>query len=94
MVFAMFLDRREVVLDGVEVWGIRWQKQQRGTSVLNQWHRVRRFVKGRVVHDNQVRARQTRTQPCFESGVEHLGIARAFEEEGFFKLWADTGGDQ
>lgn len=78
----MFLDRREVVLDGVEVWGIRWQKQQRGAGVRDQVRRFGRLVKGRVVHDDQVLASQTRTQPRFEPGVEHLGIARAFEKEG------------
>ena len=90
----MLLDRREVVLNRVEVGGIRWQTQQRGAGVLNQVGRFGRFVKGRVVHDDQVLAGQTRTQPGFEPGVEHLGIARAFEEDGFGKIGSDTGGDQ
>lgn len=61
MIVAVFLDRREIVFDGVEVWGGRGQKQQRGAGVLDQVHRFWRLVKGRVVHDNQVLARQTRT---------------------------------
>lgn len=82
------------MLDGVEVWGIRWQKQQHGTGVLEELHRFRGFVKGRVVHDDQVLASQTRAQPGLEPGVEQRGIARAFEEERFFKIRPDAGGDQ
>jgi len=80
MIFAVFLDRGEVVLDGVEVWGIRWQTQQRGACVLDQVHRFWRCVKGRVVHDNQVLASQPWAQPRVQPEVKHLGIARAFEE--------------
>ena len=39
MIVAVFIDRREIVLDGVEVWGRRGQKQQRGASVLDQVYR-------------------------------------------------------
>ncbi len=82
------------MLDGVAVWRRRWQKQQRGTGVLDTLRRFRGFVKGRVVHDDQVRAGQTGAQSDVEPGVEHLGIARALEEDGFDTRWADTGGDQ
>ena len=90
----MFLDRRDVVLDGVQVGRIRWQTQQRGAGGLNQVRRFRRGVKGRVVQDDQVLAGQTRTQPGLEPGIEHRGIARAVEEERFFKSRPDAGGDQ
>jgi len=38
--------------------------------------RFRRFMKGRVVHDNQVRPGQTRTLPSFEPRVERLASHR------------------
>ncbi len=94
MIFEVFCDRREVVLDGGAVWGIQWQQQQRDASVLNQLHRVWRCVKRGVVHDDQMLAGQRRIQPRLEPGVEHLRIARAFEEAGVFKLGSDTGGDE
>lgn len=94
LIFPAFLEHGKVVFDGVEIWGLRWQKEQRGTGVLDELRRFRGFVKGRVVHDDQVCAGQTRTQPGFEPGVEYRGIARALEEDGFGKLWVDTGGDQ
>ena len=81
------------MLEGVEVWGIRWQ-QQRGPGVLDELRRFRGFVKGRVVPDDQVHAGQTWAQPYLEPGVEHLGIARAVEEDRFCKLWPDARGNE
>ena len=94
LIFPVFLEGCEVMLDGVQVGRIGWQKQQRGAGVLDEVRRFRSFVKGRVVHDDQVLVGQTRTQPGFEPGVEHRGIAGAFEEERFFKIQPDAGGDQ
>ena len=94
MIFTVFLERSEVVLDRVQVGRIGRQKQQRGAGVLDELCRFRRCVKGRVVHDDKVLASQTRAQPGLEPGIEHLCIAGAFEEEGFLKIQPDTGGDQ
>ena len=66
MIFAVFLD--------LDAWGIRWQKQQRGTSVFDPLHRFWRFMRGRVVQDTRALAGQMRTQPRFQSGAEQLGI--------------------
>jgi len=54
MIFPVFLKRGEVVLDRIQVGRIGRQKQQRGAGVLDELCRFRRFVKGRVVHDDQV----------------------------------------
>ena len=51
-------------------------------------------MKGCVVHDDQVRASQTWAQPCLEPGVEHVGIARALEENGFSKIRSATRSDE
>ncbi len=51
------------MLDGVEVWGIRRQEQKRCAGFLDKLHGFRRFVKGRIVHDDEVMVIQARAQP-------------------------------
>ena len=90
----MLLERREVVFNGVEIWGMGWQEEKGCTGVLNEVQGFRRCVTGGVVHDDRVLAGQTRTQPRLQSGVEDHRVTRPFAQQRFFESPLHAGGDQ
>lgn len=94
MIFPVFFERGEVVLNGVEVWRIWWQEEKGCAGFLNEVHGFQGFVKGRVVHDDQVLASQTRTQPRLQPCVEDHRVTRPFEQKRFFESPIHAGGDQ
>lgn len=82
------------MFDGVTVRGVWWQKQERGTGVLDELRRFWRFVKGRVVHDDKMIVRQMGDEPRFQPAIEHFGIARSLKQERLLPPIIDAGGDQ
>ena len=69
----------------VEVGRVWRQEQQRGPSGLDELRRLRRRVKGCVVHDDEVLGIEARAQPCLEPGVEDHRITRPLEQQWFFE---------
>jgi hypothetical protein len=94
MVFPAFLEGSEVLFDGVKVGRVRRQIQQRGAGGLDELRRLRRCVKGRVVHNHEVLGIETRAQPCPEPGVEDHRIARPLKQQWFFELPIHTDRNQ
>jgi len=90
----MFLEGSEIMFDGAEVWGVRWQEQQSGTGLLNKLGGFWRFVKGGIVDDHEVLGREARAQPRLQPGVEDPRIAGPFEPQGFFEPSLDARGQQ
>lgn len=94
MVFPAFLEGSEVLFDRVKVGRVRRQEQQRGAGGLDERRRLRRCVKGRVVHDHEVLGIETRAQPRLEPGVEDHRIARPLKQQWFFESPIHTGRNQ
>ena len=82
------------MFDGVEVGGIRRQEQKRCTGLFDQLQSFRRFVEGRVVHDDKVIVVQARAELPLQPPVEDVCVACSFKQKRFFKALSDTGGDQ
>jgi len=51
-------------------------------------------VKGRIVHADNVSAREERAEQVFQPAVKHLGIARAFKQEWHVQPSLDVSRDQ
>lgn len=94
LILPTFLEGSEVMLDGIEVWGVRWQEQQGGTGLLNQLGGFWRCVKGGVVHDHEVLGREARAQPRLQPGVEDPRIAGPFEQQRFLEPSLNARGQQ
>ena len=94
VILSVFFEGCEVMLDGVEVWGVRRQEQQGGAGLLDKLRCFRRCVKRGVVHDHAVLVRQARAQPRLQPGVEDHRIAGPFEQQGFFEPSVDARGQQ
>ena len=80
MVFPVFCESGEVLLNGVEVGSVRRQEEQRGAGGCDELRRLWRFVKGRIIQYDAVLGVEARAQPCLQPGVEDLRIARPVEE--------------
>lgn len=94
MIFPVFFERGEVVLNGVEVWGIWWQEEKGCAGFLNEVRGCRGCVEGRIVHDDQVLAGQPWTPPRLQPCVEDHRVTRPFEQQRFFESPLHAGGDQ
>lgn len=94
MVLSALFEGGKVVLNGVEVGRIGRQEQQGGAGVCNELRRLRRFVKGGIVHDHKMTTVQAWAQPRLEPGVEHHRITGAFKEERFSQAPLHACGDQ
>lgn len=81
LVLSALIECDTVGRNGVAVGRIWRHEQQRGAGVCNELRGLRRFVKGRVVHDHKMTTGQAWAQPRLEPGVEDRYISGAFNEE-------------
>lgn len=94
MVFAVDFDGGEVIFDRVQVRGIRRQEQKGGSPLFNPFSGIAAFVKGDVVHDNDMVFVQARTELPLQPRIEDVRIACSLKQKRFFKALADARGDQ
>ena len=94
MILPAFLERSEIMFDRIEVGRVRWEEQQPGAGGLDERRRFRGFVKGRVVHDDEMLGGQARAQPRFQPGVEDNRIAGPLEQQWFSELPVHLGRNQ
>ena len=93
MVFAVDFDGGEVVFDRVQVRGIRRQEQKGCSPLFNPFLGIAAFVKGDVVHDNDMVFVQARTELPLQPRIEDVRIACSLKQKRFFKALADARGD-
>lgn len=94
MVFPVFFEGGEVMLNGVEVGRVRRQEEQRGAGGGDELRRLWQFVKGRIIEDDEMLGVEAWAQPRLQPGVEDHRIAGALEEQRFFESSVHTGGKQ
>ena len=94
LILAALLEGGEVMLNGVEIGRVRRQEQQRGTGDGDELRRLWRFVKGRIIEDDEMLGVEAWAQPRLQPGVEDHRIAGALEEQRFFESSVHTGGKQ
>lgn len=80
MVFPVFFEGSEVLLNGVEIGRVRRQKEQRGAGGGDKLRGLWRFVKGRIIEDDEMLGIEAWAQPRLQPGVEDHRIAGAVEE--------------
>lgn len=68
------LDRRKILLNGIVVRRIGRQKQKRMSSLKNQLTGQRRFMKGRIVHDEDRLRGELLEEMRLQPSSEPLGI--------------------
>ncbi len=68
------------LFDGVQVWAVGWQEQQRGPRFTNGVARCRGFVAAEIIHDNDVAGRQGRHQHLVDVGRKISAVDRPVED--------------
>ena len=94
VVFANFLEGREVVCNGVQIRGVERQKEQRGSSVGNECLSFCAFVEGDGVPDHDMGGGQERTAFLFQPSGEDGRVTGALKQERGGKGFPDPGGKQ
>src|SRR5665811_1569306 len=70
------------LFDGVEVWTIGWNVEQRCTARCDRFFDSLCLVNAGIVHEHDITSLQCRSEELFDIGFEHLTGHRAFEHEG------------
>ena len=91
---APFLERRKVLFDGIEVRGRRRQQEERVTRLLDQLTRLRRFMKGGIVPDQDRVRSQLLKAMLGEPGIEPLGLRPALKQHRSAELLPTLPGQQ
>ena len=80
MVFPLFFEGREIMLNGVEVGRVWRQEEQRGAGGGDELRCLWGFVKRGIIQDDEMLGIEARAQPRLQPGVEDPRIACALEE--------------
>lgn len=62
IIFTQAFEGGEVVFNGIEVGGVRWQEEEGGAGAFNQFSGRGAFVKGDIIHHHDLRRVQARAE--------------------------------
>ena len=94
MVLATFFEGSEITLNGLEVGGIRGEKQNARATSGDQFAGFGAFVESGIIQDHDMLRGEQRTERPSQSGVKDGGVAGASKKERAFQAWPDPGGEQ
>ena len=89
-----FFEFGEGHLDGIEVWRIGRQEERPGSAILNDFSHTRPFVRGQIVHDNDIAFGKGWDELGLDIDLEGAAVHGAVQHPGRGKTVASEGADK